>query len=188
MKSKKIPQVLEAHERELLLRQPNKRYLTGLRNFAILKVALNTGMRSAELCSLRIDHIDWVSGRVTVRQGKGRKDRAGLRLNPDILELLTKYRERRGGSSPLMFTTLDGKKLSDRYLRAMVARYAAKAGITKHIHPHTLRHTFATELYRRTKDIRLVQDVLGHNWISTTMIYTHIGNDEAEAATEALNL
>ena len=82
----------------------------------------------------------------------------------------------------LLFTTLEGKLLSDRYLRVMVKRYGTKAGVLKDVHPHTLRHTFATDLYRETKNIRLVQKALGHADLSTTMIYTHIVDDELEDA------
>mgnify|MGYP001314732759 CR=1 FL=1 len=81
--------------------------------------------------------------------------------------------------------TLKGSQLNDRYLRQMVKRYAEKAGILsddKDVHPHTLRHTFATDLLRKTKNIRLVQKALGHSHLSTTEIYTHIVDDEMEEA------
>lgn len=70
----------------------------------------------------------------------------------------------------------------------MVKRYAAKVGIDKDVHPHTLRHTFGTDLYNQTKDIRLVQKMLGHADLSTTMIYTHIIDDDAEEAMKSLRL
>jgi integrase/recombinase XerD len=81
-----------------------------------------------------------------------------------------------------VFTTLKGKALGHRYVQQMVKRYAAKAGIDKNISPHTLRHSFATDLYRETSKIRLVQKVLGHSDLSTTMIYTHIFDEEVESA------
>ena len=81
-----------------------------------------------------------------------------------------------------MFTTLKGRPLGHRYVQRMVKRCAAKAGIDKIISPHTLRHTFATDLYRETSKIRLVQKVLGHSDLSTTMIYTHIHDPEVESA------
>ena len=81
-----------------------------------------------------------------------------------------------------VFTTLKGKALGHRYVQRMVKRYAAKAGIDKNISPHTLRHSFATDLYRETSKIRLVQKVLGHSDLSTTMIYTHIFDEEVESA------
>ena len=81
-----------------------------------------------------------------------------------------------------MFTTLEGKPVSPRYVQKMVARLAAKAGIEKSVHPHTLRHSFATDLYRETSKIRLVQKALGHSDLSTTMIYTHVFDAELEEA------
>ena len=81
-----------------------------------------------------------------------------------------------------MFTTLEGKSLDHRCVQRMVKRYAAKAGIDKNISLHTLRHSFATDLYRKTSKIRLVQKVLGHSDLSTTMIYTHIHDPEVEEA------
>jgi len=72
--------------------------------------------------------------------------------------------------------------LNDRYLRAMIKRRAKKSGITKDVHPHLLRHTFATDLLRSTKNIRLVQKSLGHASLSSTMIYTHIYDEELERA------
>ncbi len=141
---------------------------------------------SGNCCKLKVNDLDWMSGKLKVKQGKGKKDRI-LWLNPQALEVLRKWREKRprradGRPTELLFTTLEGKLLSDRYLRVMVKRYAKKADIPKDIHPHTLRHTFATDLYRETKNIRLVQKALGHADLSTTMIYTHIVDDELEDA------
>ncbi len=102
------------------------------------------------------------------------------------MELLRTWRERQArdvtGNPAHVFTTLAGKPVSPRYVQAMVARLAAKAGIKKRVHPHTLRHTFATDLYRETSKIRLVQKALGHSDLSTTMIYTHIFDEELEDA------
>jgi integrase/recombinase XerD len=82
----------------------------------------------------------------------------------------------------MLFTTLEGQPLGHRYVQRVVKRYAAKAGIDKNVSPHTLRHSFATALYRETSKIRLVQKVLGHADLSTTMIYTHIFDEEVETA------
>ena len=98
-----------------------------------------------------------------------------------ILEIIQAWRGKKP-ESKLLFTTLGGKKINDRYLRAMVKRRVKKAGVTKDVHPHTLRHTFATDLYRDTKNIKLVQKALGHAALSNTMIYTHIHDEELESA------
>jgi integrase/recombinase XerD len=180
-KSEKIPEILTEDEIKLLLKQPNKRYPTGLRNLCLMRVMLDAGLRAGEVLNLTLQDVDWRSGKLKVREGKGKKDRV-LWLNEDALNLLRKWRERRPHSSDLLFPTLDGNRIDDRYLRAMVKRYGEKGGISKSVHPHMLRHTFATDLYRQTKNIRLTQKALGHSDLSTTMIYTHIVDDELEDA------
>lgn len=116
-----------------------------------------------------------------VREGKGKKDRV-LRLNQDALEKIIMWRERRPMQPELLFTTLKGGRIKDAYIRAMVKREAAAAGIDKRFYPHLLRHTFATDIYRETKNIRLTQKALGHADLSTTMIYTHINDAELDEA------
>jgi len=85
-----------------------------------------------------------------------------------------------------VFTTLAGTPVSSRYVQQMVQRYAAKAGIEKRVHPHILRHTFATDLHRESRNIRLVQKALGHADLSTTMIYTHVYDLEIREALRSL--
>jgi integrase/recombinase XerD len=153
----------------------------------MITLMLNTGLRASEVLHLRVRDIDWTSGQLMVREGKGKKDRT-LWLNEPDLELLRAWRGRRPVASELMFTTLHGTPVKDRDLRAMVKRRARKVGITKDVHPHMLRHTFATDLYRATKDIRLVQKTLGHADLSTTMIYTHLVDDDVAHAMRTFRL
>jgi site-specific recombinase XerD len=176
---KRLPEVLTEDERERLLQQPNPKAPTGLRNLCMLQLMLNVGLRVSEVLNLKVRDIDWLRGKLMVREGKGAKDRA-LWLSVEDLELLGQWRERRPVQSELLFTTLQGKPINDRYVRALVKRLAKKAGIDKDIHPHTLRHTFATDLYRDSKNILMVQKALGHSDLSSTMIYTHIVDDEME--------
>ena len=180
-RGRKLPDVLTEAERKALLQQPNRRAPTSLRNLCMIRLMLNAGLRSAEVLNLKVRDIDWMSGKLSVRDGKGGKDRT-LWMNEEDLDLLQSWRERRPEQSDLLFTTLQGHPVSDRYLRAMVKRVAGKAGIEKRVYPHLLRHTFATDLYRKTKNIRLVQKALGHEDLSTTMIYTHIIDPELEDA------
>ncbi len=180
-KAHRLPEVLTAEERAALLQQTTPRYPTGLRNRCLMLVMLDCGLRAREALQLAVRDIDWQSGKLKVRQGKGKKDRV-LWLNEAALEWLRQWRERRPGQGAVLFTTLAGEPLRDNYLRAMVKRYGKKAGISKDVHPHMLRHTFATDLYRDTKNIRLVQKALGHTSLGTTMIYTHIVDDELEDA------
>lgn len=181
---KKLPTVLTEGEQERLLEQPNPRYPTGERNGTMLRLMLNTGLRLAEVTALRWRDIDLTTGKLMVRQGKGAKDRT-LWVGESDIGRLRSWRERQAalcGPCEYVFTTLQGKPLGHRYVQRMVKRYAAKAGINKNVSPHTLRHSFATDLYRETSKIRLVQKVLGHADLSTTMIYTHIFDEEVGTA------
>ncbi len=181
---KKLPTVLTEDEQARLLEQPNPRYPTGERNRTMLTLMLNTGLRLAEITALRWRSLDLTTGKLMVRQGKGAKDRTLWVAEADI-DRLRSLRERqaaRCGKCEHIFTTLQGRPLGHRYVQRMVKRYAAKARIDKTITPHTLRHTFATDLYRQSKNIRITQKALGHTDLSTTMIYTHIVDDELEGA------
>jgi len=181
---KKLPTVLTEEEQAALLEQPNPRYPTGERNRTMLTLMLNTGLRLAEVTALKWRDLDLTTGKLMVRLGKGAKDRTLWIAEADI-DRLRSWRERQAeecAECRHVFTTLEGRPLGHRYVQRMVKRYAVKAGINKNVTPHTLRHSFATDLYRETSKIRLVQKVLGHSDLSTTMIYTHIFDPEVEEA------
>lgn len=179
-KKRALPKFLTEDERIALLRVPNKRYATGHRNLVMLHLMLNAGLRASEVLKLQMRDVDLNSGKLMVREGKGKKDRA-VWLDEETLELLRQWKERKPDGS-FYFTTLDGKPVSDRYLRAALERYGKKAGIDKRVHPHLLRHTFATQFFQNTRNILMTQKALGHADVSTTMIYTHVVDDEMEAA------
>jgi len=184
-RSKRLPKVLTPQERKDLISQPNTRYTSGLRNKAILRVMLEAGLRSGELVALKPGHLDMLTCRLNVREGKGAKDRT-LWISDSLRDLIGQWLERRP-QSEWLFCTRDGDEILTRYLRTMVKRYAVKAGVSERerVTPHGLRHTFATDLLRETKNIRLVQKALGHSDVSTTMIYTHVFDEELEAALRA---
>ncbi len=175
-----LPDTLNNKEIESLITQPNKKAPTGLRDLAIISLMLNTGLRASEVLNIYINDIDWISGKLIVRSGKGKRDRI-IWINEEDLDIIKQWREIKP-QSPSLFTTLKGNSMNDRYLRTMVKRRAKKAGIIKDVHPHLLRHTFATDLLRSTKNIRLVQKALGHASLSSTMIYTHVYDEELESA------
>jgi len=181
----RIPEILSPEDQAALLRQPSRRCPSGERNHALLRLALDGGLRSAELVALRWEAVDLETGRVKVVQGKGRKDR-NVWIGAPTISALEAWRSRQQAGTPWVFSTLAGGQLDPRYLRQMVERYAERAGLGSWVHPHTLRHTFATDLYRQTKDLRLVQKALGHSSISTTQIYTHIVDSELEEAMKSL--
>ena len=180
-RGRKLPTVLTEEERVALLQQPNQHTATGLRNACLLTVMLDAGLRAAEVLHVHIHNVDWKHGKILVKQGKGKKDRV-LWLNESAMERLRQWKTTRKRKTDRLFTTHQGKPIYTSYLRAMVKRYARQAKIFKDVHPHTLRHTFATDLYRSTKNIRLTQKALGHSDLSTTMIYTHLVDDELEEA------
>ena len=177
--------MLTAEEQAALLAQPNPRYPTGERNRLMLSLMLNTGLRLSEVTGLQWRDLDLNTGKLFVRQGKGAKDRV-LWVGETDVNLLRRWRQRQADeiNSPChyVFSTLEGKRVSNRYVQQMVARVAVKAGLPKHVHPHTLRHTFATDLYRATGKILLVQKALGHADVSTTMLYSHVYDGELETA------
>ena len=188
---RKIPEVLDPEEQARMLRELERSgSLTALRNLALIRLLLNAGLRAREARELKIKNVDFKSGKIKVR-GKGNKERI-VWIGEDDLILLRAWLNRRpsgdhGTSSDLLFTSLDGRRpVNDRWLRRMVKRVAEQAGILKDIHPHSLRHSFATDLLRASKNLRLVQKALGHSSIETTTIYAHIVDDELESAMKEL--
>jgi len=161
----------------------------GLRNRAILEMLYSTGLRISELTNLNRQHVDLERGEFAIR-GKGRKVRIVF-LSSRAKEWLKEYLDSRDDNFDPLFLNhgrarnkkkgdLDLKgehrRLTEYTIQEMVRTTAYKAGITKHVTPHTLRHTFATELLMNGADIRSVQELLGHSSITTTQIYTHITN------------
>lgn len=177
---------LEVEELERLLAAPmaQDEGLIALRDKAILETLFATGLRVSELANLKIDQINLKRDEFTVR-GKGDKPRVVF-LSDSAKEWLKKYLAKRHDSSPFMFVCHDRAKtgredsgpLTPRSIERLIQNYAKAAGITKRITPHTMRHTFATDLLMNGADIRSVQSLLGHASITTTQVYTHITNQQ----------
>ncbi len=156
--------------------------LVGRRDRAIIALLYSSGLRVSELTNLDRTHINLDRGEFSVR-GKGQKDRT-VYIDPSATQLIKNYLTARTDSLPPLFTSYGGyqtvdqsgdfKRLTPRSIQRLVNTYALLAGITKHVSPHTLRHSFATGLLMNGADIRSVQTLLGHSDISTTQIYTHI--------------
>ena len=177
---KKLPDILTDEEAKRLMDIPNKRYYTGLRNKAMLTLMLNTGLRVSEVTSLKINSMDLKNRSLKVVNGKGHKDR-NITIGQQTAELLKQWIKRRA-EGEYLFNTREGKQLKVRYIQAMIKRYSERAGINKNIYPHTLRHTFATNFYRQTKDIETLRKLLGHSDITTTQIYVTLANIDVENA------
>lgn len=174
---------LSPEELERLFAQPDIKTLAGLRDRAILELLFSSGLRVSELIGLNKDHINLKRREFMVR-GKGQKDRP-IFISPVAAEWLTAYLEKRDDNIQPLFIRIghankevrtDGNyyRLTVRSVQRLVARYALLAGITKQVSPHTLRHSFATDLLMNGADLRSVQAMLGHSNIATTQIYTHV--------------
>jgi site-specific recombinase XerD len=165
-----------------MLARFNVRYQTPHRNRVMVRFMIDAGLRVGELVALRPEHLNMMTCQLVVRDGKGARDRV-LWISADLRDEVGEWLERRPTSSWL-FPTRDGDPVSTRYVRSMVKRMALKAGLPEadRITPHTLRHTFATQILRQTRNIRTVQEALGHSSVSTTQIYTHLVNGEVEDA------
>lgn len=180
----KRKQVTWLNEDELvrLFAQPDLSKEIGLRDRAILELLFSSGLRVSELVGLDRDHINLKRREFSVR-GKGDKDRP-IFISPAAAKWLDHYLQKRQDTARPLFIRYSGTKqvdvtgnfhrLTSRSVQRLVARYALLAGITKHVSPHTLRHSFATDLLMNGADLRSVQAMLGHSNISTTQIYTHV--------------
>ncbi|MBI2009261.1 tyrosine-type recombinase/integrase [Candidatus Saccharibacteria bacterium] len=190
----KRPQVtfLNLEEIERLFAQPDTTKLTGIRDRAILELLFSSGLRVSELVGLDRDHINLRRREFMVR-GKGQKDRP-IFISPEAAEWIQRYLDKRQDNTKPLFIRYSGSKkvdlsgnyhrLTARSMQRMVARYALAAGITKHVSPHTMRHSMATDLLMNGADLRSVQAMLGHSNIATTQIYTHVTDPHLKAVHE----
>jgi len=137
------------------------------------------GLRVSEITNLRPGSINLTSQRLRIVEGKGGVDR-DLIIPSALIDYLQAWKGIKPKNTDYFFTTLEGKQLSKRYLCDMVKRYGKRAKIDKTISPHTLRHTFATQYYKQTKDIETLRRILGHSDISTTQIYITLANIDVE--------
>lgn len=174
---------LDSHEIGRLLEAvPGDDSPAQLRDTAIIELLFSSGLRVSELVDLNRDHINTKRREFTVR-GKGQKDRAVF-ISPRAAEKIEQYLAIRQDSLPALFlnysrnsqtdTSGNYRRLSVRSIQRMINKYARLAGITKHVSPHTMRHSYATNLLMNGADIRSVQTMLGHSDISTTQVYTHV--------------
>ena len=180
--SKRLPKAIDVEQVEKLLSAPDDSDLLGSRDRAILETLYSTGIRVSELVGINRGEVDEAGAALIVR-GKGRRERM-VPLGSHALAALRHYlkmlqdHERRAGidaepSAPL-FINKHGTRLSTRSVRRKVSKYLAQAGLDPEISPHTLRHSFATHLLDNGADLRAVQELLGHQSLSTTQVYTHL--------------
>ncbi len=178
--------VLENKDLEILLEAPDQTTKDGMRDRAILESLFSTGLRVSELASLNRDSINFERREFPI-MGKGGKERIVF-LSEGAAETILKYLEMRHDSYKPLFIRFQGRqdpsddgenmRLTTRSLERIVEKYVKQVGLTIKATPHTLRHSFATDLLVNGADIRSVQEMLGHANIATTQIYTHITNKQ----------
>lgn len=180
---------LEIDEIERLLEAPlrhsqqptanSQRKPTTRRDKALLEVLFSTGLRVSELANLKRDHVNLRTGELAVR-GKGDKVRVVF-LSDHAKEWLKKYLTMRYDEDARVFP------ITARQIQRIVDRYARAAGLVKKVHPHTLRHSMATDLLQSGADLRSVQAILGHSSVTTTQIYTHVTNPQLKEVHQAFH-
>ena len=177
---KKLPKFLEYDQIKRLLETPPADNWLGARDRAIMETLYSTGVRVSEVVGLNIEDVDFL-GEVLHIRGKGKKER----LTPigssaiQAVQHYMEFRNRRAQSngnfdSKVLFVNKHGKRLSTRSVRRKMDKYLKMAGLDPSISPHTLRHSFATHMLNNGADLRSVQELLGHQSLSTTQIYTHL--------------
>ncbi len=177
---KKLPKFLEFAEVKRLLDAPPMNSWLGARDRAIMETLYSTGIRVSELVALNMNDVDFLGEVVHVR-GKGKKERIAP-ISSSALQIIQHYMEFRNRRSQnndnfdakVLFVNKHGQRLSTRSVRRKMDKYLKMAGLDPAISPHTLRHSFATHMLNNGADLRSVQELLGHQSLSTTQIYTHL--------------
>jgi len=170
---RKLPSVLEVEEVERLL-ESHDGSANGLRDHAILETIYSVGLRVSEVVGLNLDDIDFISGIVKV-YGKGKKERL-CPIGEKALQAIRRYLDHRPNvrDGKALFLNRRGRRLTARSVRRVLDKALQRASLNRHVSPHALRHSFATHLLDRGADLRSVQELLGHQSLSTTQIYTHV--------------
>ncbi len=184
---KRLPKCLTVDQINKLLSTPDDGALLGARDRAMLEVVYSTGIRVSELVDLNVQDVDFVGQAIRVR-GKGKKQRVSP-VGLTALNAVRKFLDLRQGDpraatfdQNALFVNKHGQRLSTRSVRRKLDKYLAESGLDPSISPHTLRHSFATHMLENGADLRSVQEMLGHQSLSTTQIYTHLTTQRMKTA------
>lgn len=173
--SRKLPKTLDTEQTTRLVEIEGEKPLV-VRDRAILELMYSSGLRLAELVGLNLDSIDYADGIVTVT-GKGKKSRK-VPVGKKAIKALKSWLKERGSlakeDESALFVSQRGDRISPRTIQQRLRQWALKRGLSTHVHPHMLRHSFATHILESSSDLRAVQELLGHADISTTQVYTHL--------------
>ena len=172
---KTLPNYLNYEDLEKLLSFPDRSNKYGLRDALILEMLYSSGIRVSELANMKLSDINFKERKILIL-GKGNKERY-VYYGSKCAELIDKYLKLDHGNSPYLLIGKRSDKLNEREIRKIVTETAKKAGISIHVTPHTLRHTYATHMLNDGADLKSVGDLLGHESLSTTQIYTHVSNE-----------
>ena len=173
--ARKLPKTLDVDQVSALLDAGADSVLE-LRDVAMFELFYSSGLRLSELSALDLSDIDTYDKQLTVQQGKGGKSRL-LPVGTKALQALQEWLKVRPAvdeNESALFTSAKGKRLGNRSIQLRLKQWCVKKGIPEAVHPHMLRHSFATHLLESSRDLRAVQELLGHENISTTQIYTHL--------------
>jgi integrase/recombinase XerC len=181
---RRLPSFLTIEQVERLLSAPDLSTPQGLRDHAIMELLYASGLRVSELVSLDVEQVSLGNDELLVR-GKGSKERLVLIGKPATAALNVYLHQGRaklleGGKSNALFIWRGGRRLTERRIQKILEGDATKAGIDRRVHPHLLRHTFATHLLDGGADLKVVQELLGHSSLSSTQIYTHVTQSQAK--------
>lgn len=180
---KKLPKFLYYDELEQILAIPDKNTTLGLRDALLLEMLYSTGIRVSEIISITLKDINFYDQKILIL-GKGNKERYvlyGSKMKKLLEEYLKNSRPKLLPKDDYLFLNRYGNQLTDRGIRKIIDNILKKGLINKHISPHTLRHTFATHMLDSGADIKIVQELLGHESLSTTQIYTHVSNEKIKS-------
>lgn len=175
---KKLPNFLYYDELEILLNIPDRSTILGLRNAVILEVLYSTGIRVSELVNIKLKDINFKDKKILIL-GKGNKERYVL-YGEVLKNLLDEYlvkREKLSNNSDYLILNKNGTQITDRGIRSIISSILKQGELDFHVSPHTLRHTFATHMLENGADLKSVQELLGHENLSTTQVYTHVTNE-----------
>lgn len=181
---KRLPSFLTEDEMQRLLQAPDPTTPIGLRDRAVMEIIYAAGLRVSELISLQDNQIDLYSRELKIT-GKGNKERIVL-IGKPAADAINRYLKsgrpklvKGKKADPALFVNYHGSRLTARWIQKQMLRYAKLAGIRQEVHPHLLRHSFATHMLDGGADLRVVQELLGHASLSTTQIYTHVSRSHA---------
>ncbi len=172
---KKLPKFLNYDDLEKILSIPDTTTFLGKRNALILELLYSTGVRVSELVNIKLNDIDLSEEKILIL-GKGNKERYVL-FGRKAKEKILDYLKEKMDDSPYLIVNRYGNKISDRGIRKILDSIILEASLSYKISPHTLRHTFATHMLDSGADIEIVRELLGHESLSTTQIYTHVTSE-----------